>query len=90
MVDQPLVGQGKLGSGNKPLLPGVHIPVQGQRPVGLILQDPGHQGGDIVKMVVECVAVDAAVLHNVLDRDLVKGLCVQQLDEGIHNCLFGK
>lgn len=58
--------------------------------VGVGGDDLSDKGGDILKMVVKGVAVDAALLHNVPDADLVQGLFVEQLQKRRFNGLLGK
>ena len=51
-----------------------------------LLQERGQVG----VVVVERVAVDAAVLHDVLHRDLVQRPLIQELDEGLFDGFFGE
>ncbi len=49
-----------------------------------------QQGGQVLIVVVEGIAVDAAGLHNVLYGNLVQGALVQQCDKGLLNRFSGK
>ena len=51
-------------------------------PVPLFLDDGLEEGGDILVVAVEGVAVDAAALHDVPDGDAAVGLLLQELGEG--------
>ena len=44
----------------------------------LFSHDLFYQGGQVLKVVVEGIAVDASVLHNVLEGDLVERMLVEQ------------
>ena len=54
-------------------------------PVPLFLDDGLEEGGDILVVAVEGVAVDAAALHDVPDGDAAVGLLFQELGEGVGN-----
>ena len=56
----------------------------------LFLHDGLDQGGNIAEMIIEGIAVDAAVLHDVLDRDLIDGALVDQLHKRLHNGFPGE
>ena len=58
--------------------------------IHLILDDLAQQGGDILVVVVEGVAVDPAVLHDAAHADLAQRLLVQQLEKRVFDCLLGK
>ena len=55
--------------------------------VAFLLGDGLDQIGNILKMIIEGVAVDAALLDDVLDGDFVQRLFVEQRDEGRHDGL---
>ena len=59
-------------------------------PVGVGGDDLSDEGGDILKMVVKGVSVDAAFFHNIPDTDLIQGLFVEQLQKRRFNGLLGK
>ena len=46
---------------------------------GLLLQHPLEQRVDVLKVIIEAVAIQAAVLHDLVDRDLGQRLFVHQL-----------
>ena len=55
--------------------------------IHLILDDLAQQGGDILVVVVEGVAVDPAVLHDAAHADLAQRLLVQQLEKRVFDPL---
>jgi hypothetical protein len=56
----------------------------------LFRHDLLHQSGQIGKMVVKRVAIDAAILYNVLNGDLIQGTLVEQLQKGFLDGPAGK
>ena len=79
--DGTLVLQGELKRHVEALVQGRDGGVSLNELLRLLGDDLAQQGGDVVKVVVEGIAVDAAVLHNVTHADLVQGLLVQQLQK---------
>ena len=73
----------------KALLPGVVGFLPGQRTGGALDAGPLDQVVDILKMVVERHAVDAAVLGQVGDGDLVQRLLGQQVFQRRNERTFG-
>ena len=65
------VVQGKVQSNVQALLQRGNGSVLGDDPVGFLLDDRFHQIGEVFKMIVKGVAIDAAVFHDVFDGDLV-------------------
>ena len=57
---------------------------------GLVLDDLLGQRGNIRVVIIERIAVDAAVLHDVLHRDLVERTLVEQLQERSADRTFGQ
>ena len=55
-----------------------------------LLHDGFNQGGNIAEMIIEGIAVDAAVLHDVLDGDLIDGALIYQLQKRLHNGFPGE
>ena len=55
-----------------------------------LLHDGFDQGGNIAEMIIEGIAVDAAVLHDVLDGDLIDGALIYQLQKRLHNGFPGE
>ena len=55
-----------------------------------LLHDGFDQGGNIAEMIIEGIAVDAAVLHDVLDGDLIDGALVYQLPKRLLNGFPGE
>lgn len=49
----------------------------------LLLHDLLDQCRKVLVVVIEGVAVDAAGLHDILDRDVTEGALLQQLDKGL-------
>ncbi|MNC21152.1 hypothetical protein D3C75_691210 [compost metagenome] len=56
----------------------------------LRLIHPPEQIVDILKMIVEGLAVDVAGLHQILHRDFIQRLGLHHLLQGIGQCLFCK
>ena len=54
-------------------------------PVPLFLDQGLEEGGDVLIVAVEGVAVDAAALHDVPDGDAAVGLLLQELGKGVGN-----
>ena len=77
--NEGLVGQGHLKNLQKPLLPGVVGLLAADGRLCLRQEDPLHQVVDVLKVVVEGLAADPAVLGDVGDGDLVQRLLQQQL-----------
>ena len=57
--------------------------------IHLILDDLAQQGGDILVVVVEGVAVDPAVLHDGLDGDPTERTLIQELQKRVFDGLLG-
>jgi len=77
--DEGLVVQHRLKDLQKALLPRLVGLFPRQRPAGILLTAPLHQIVNILEVVVKGHAVDAAVLRNIIDGDLVQRLLQQQM-----------
>ena len=84
------VFQSKANDGMKAILNGVNGRVLPDHPVRLFIDDGLHQLGQILKIIIKGVAVDAAVIHNVPYGDLTDGPLIQQLDKRVPNRRFCK
>ena len=62
----------------------------GDHPLRHELHQLPDQRIDVAVVVIEGVAVDAALLDDVLDGDFIQRALVQQLDEGFDDGLSGK
>ena len=58
--------------------------------LGLLVDDGLDEIGHVAEVIIEGVAVDAALLDDVLDGDFIQRALVQQPDEGFDNGLSGK
>ena len=76
---QQLVGLDLQQDIQKRLIPVVHALAALQGLLGVFDEDPVHKVVDILKMVIKRHAVDAAVLGDIVDGDLVEGLLEQHL-----------
>ena len=62
-------------------------PAQGLR--RLVLQEPAQQVVDVLKVIIEGLAVDFAGLHQLLDRDVVQELFLQLRLQGVRQSQLG-
>ena len=63
------------------LLPRVVIFIFRQNPVKVVVENPIYQIINILKMVIEGLTVDAAVLYNILNGDLAQGFFFQKISQ---------
>ena len=78
MQRRALMLQGKLDRVAQTFLDGIHLRVPRHDRIHLVRQDLLHQIRDVAVVVVKCLPVDAAPLHDQLHRDLVQRPLVQQ------------
>ena len=89
VVNGPLVLRGEGRGVPEGFLPAV-IPAHfGLEILNFQLQDILHQGEDIRIVIIKGIAVDGALLCNILNGDLVQGPLVQQLDKCQPDGVFG-
>ena len=86
MVDQRVIVLYVPKGGHQSLLPGGGA-LKGFG--GLMLQKPVEQIIDILKMIVEGLPVDLAVLHNLLDGDIVQKFLLEQAFKRVGQCELG-
>lgn len=68
-----------LNADGQALLKRRHIGMAGNNVIGLLLDNRLQQRGNVGKMIVEGIAVDAAFVHDVPNRDFAERLLVQNL-----------
>ena len=90
VVDGPAVFHHQLDDGVGAFLHGGHGGVLLDEVLHLFPHHLLHQGGQILEVVIKRIAVNAAVLHDILHGDLAQRPLVEQLEEGFLNCPPGK
>ena len=90
VIDSSFVFQDKFGTVIESPLPGVAGALFFQHTRNLFAEQLVDQRIDVFKIIVECIAVDAAVIHDVLHRDSVKRGGIEQLHKGLHDRGLGE
>jgi len=90
VVDGAFVLHDKFDNGVYALLKGGNGGVVEDKGLELFGDDFLDESGEVVEVVIEGVAVDAAVLDDVLDGDLTERALVQELQEGLFDSHSGK
>ena len=81
MADGPAIVLCKLKRHCKAFVQRADGRVVRDEPIGLVGNDLRQQRGDILKMIVKGITVDAAVLHDIPDADSVQRLFIEQLEK---------
>ena len=88
MLDQlPVLPQGE-DHGLQRLLGGVRRQADLHRPLNGLRRDPLDHLHDVLEVIVESLAADAAGIHQFLDGDLVHGLVLQEFGQRLRDHLF--
>ena len=89
MHDRAPVFRHELHGGVQTRLWRVRIGVLPDDLIGAFGDDLCRKRGNVCKVIIKCIAVDAAVLHDRLDRDLTERTLVEQLQKRSFNGLVG-
>ena len=85
MHDDPTTLQSKIDHTLKAFPKGIDDEALLNDSIGILHEDRIDEGRQVFKMIIEGIAVDAAVLHDILDGDFVNRPILQQTEAGIHN-----